>query len=206
MYHANAALNIATDLLVAALPIRRLWKLQLPLRQKIAIVSILTIGWLYVYLPPNISFWRTLTTTSVVIISVIRLYILIQVAKHPEDTTWYSAPAAYWSAIEVNLAIVCASAPALKPLVVQVMPKFGSRFGTGRRPSENIVPLNGTHDSSGNGPFMRLKAKPSHSTMNDDVYLESGVTAVPPIHRSADHDNWKEIHVTRGVEQCYTNR
>jgi hypothetical protein len=54
MYHANAGLNIATDLLVAALPIRRLWKLQLPMRQKIALVSIMTIGWLYAYLfPPN---------------------------------------------------------------------------------------------------------------------------------------------------------
>jgi hypothetical protein len=42
--------------------------------------------------------------------------------------------------------------------------------------------------------------------MNDDVYLESGVTAVPQVHRTADQDNWKEIHVTRGVEQCYTDR
>ena len=49
MYHANAALNMITDLLVAALPIRQLWKLTIPVRQKIAVVVILTLGWLYVY-------------------------------------------------------------------------------------------------------------------------------------------------------------
>lgn len=46
MYHANAALNITTDLLVAALPVRQLWKLQIAMRQKIALLLILTIGWL----------------------------------------------------------------------------------------------------------------------------------------------------------------
>jgi hypothetical protein len=46
MYHANAGLNIATDLLVAALPVRQLWKLQIAMRQKIALMIILTLGWL----------------------------------------------------------------------------------------------------------------------------------------------------------------
>lgn len=39
---------MSTDLLVAALPIRPLWKLQIAMRQKIALLGILTIGWLYV--------------------------------------------------------------------------------------------------------------------------------------------------------------
>jgi hypothetical protein len=46
MYHANAALNITTDLLVAALPVRQLWRLQIALKQKIALLIILTLGWL----------------------------------------------------------------------------------------------------------------------------------------------------------------
>jgi len=51
MYHANAALNITTDLLVAVLPVRQLWTLQIPKRQKIALLIILTLGWLYVSRP-----------------------------------------------------------------------------------------------------------------------------------------------------------
>ena len=141
---------------------------------------------------------------SVVIISVIRLYVLIQVAKHPTDQTWYSGPAAYWSALEVNLAIVCASTPALKPFVLQIVPMFGSRFGT-KRSNNNSGRSQTTHDPRSNGPFIRLKGKQSQSTMNDDIYIKHGVSAVPHVHRQPSHESWKEIHVMRGFEQSSVN-
>jgi len=43
-----------------------------------------------------------------------------------DDSTWYSMEAAYWSCIEVNIAIICASLPVLKPMVVRFIPRFGS--------------------------------------------------------------------------------
>lgn len=46
MYHANAGLNISTDLLVAILPVRAILKLKIAMRQKIALLVILTLGWL----------------------------------------------------------------------------------------------------------------------------------------------------------------
>ena len=46
MYHANAGLNIATDLLVAALPVRAIMMLKIAMRQKVALIVILTLGWL----------------------------------------------------------------------------------------------------------------------------------------------------------------
>lgn len=55
MYHANAGLNISTDLLVAVLPVRAIWKLQIAMRQKLALLFILTIGWLYVSLFHSLS-------------------------------------------------------------------------------------------------------------------------------------------------------
>jgi hypothetical protein len=179
MYHANAALNITTDLLVAALPVRQLWKLQIALKQKIALLVILTLGWF------------------VVIISIIRLYFLILVAKHPEDQTWFSGPAAYWSALEVNLAIVCASTPALKPLIVSIIPIFGTRFGTSKRSNKGSHSTN----TSGSHGFMRLKGKPSQSTMDDEVRLEHGITALPNAYRESRRDGWKDIHVTHDFEQ-----
>jgi hypothetical protein len=134
----------------------------------------------------------TLTRPSVVIISIIRLYFLILVAKHPTDQTWYSGPAAYWSALEVNLAIVCASTPALKPLVVKIMPMFGTRFGTSKRSHTHS---HSTQDSRSNG-FMRLKGKPSHSTINNGIQLEHDITALPHAYRQSSNEHWKEIHVT----------
>jgi hypothetical protein len=43
--YAHGTLNMVTDLLIAALPVRVIWRLQLVRRQKIALVAILTLGW-----------------------------------------------------------------------------------------------------------------------------------------------------------------
>lgn len=109
MWYTNASVNIVTDLMVAVIPIRGIWSLQIPKRQKTALLGILTIGWF------------------VCIVSVLRVYALNEFQKHQDDATYYSAPTAYWSCIEANLAIVCASLPALKPLIVRVVPVFGTR-------------------------------------------------------------------------------
>ena len=44
--YANGSLNTATDLLIAALPVRGIWRLQLVKRQRIALIGILSLGWL----------------------------------------------------------------------------------------------------------------------------------------------------------------
>jgi hypothetical protein len=85
-----------------------------------------------------------------------------------------------------------------------MIPIFGSRFGTSKRSNDHSGHSNTTHDSSSNG-FMRLKGKPSQSTMNDDVRLEHGITALPHAHRQSNHENWKEIHVTHDFEQRSVN-
>jgi hypothetical protein len=46
LYYTNAAINILTDLAVAMLPLPSVWGLQLPRKQKIALMFILAIGWL----------------------------------------------------------------------------------------------------------------------------------------------------------------
>lgn len=114
IWYVNASINIFTDLIVAFLPVRVIWTLQIALRQRVALMAILTIGWF------------------VCVVSILRLHALIVLVDHPDDNTYYSAPTAYWSAIEMNLAIVCASLPALKPLVVKIIPGFSSTVPSGR--------------------------------------------------------------------------
>jgi hypothetical protein len=48
LWYANGALNILTDLMVAALPMKTIWSLQMAQKQKLALTAILTLGWLYV--------------------------------------------------------------------------------------------------------------------------------------------------------------
>ncbi|PVI04189.1 hypothetical protein DM02DRAFT_716378 [Periconia macrospinosa] len=118
LYYANAGIGIATDIMVAILPVKAVWILQIPPRQKIALLFLLTLGFV------------------VCIVSMIRLDALHTMATHPEDPTWHSAPAGWWSCIEANLAIVCGSAPALKPLFTRFIPQFASHLTTARAASK----------------------------------------------------------------------
>ncbi|EUC27152.1 hypothetical protein COCCADRAFT_10178 [Bipolaris zeicola 26-R-13] len=145
---AGAAMNIVTDILVAALPIRAIWQLQVSRKQRIALMCILTLGW------------------CVCIISIARLHGFIELAKHPEDSTFYGTAPAYWSAIEVNLGIVCACAPALKPLVVKAIPRFATLYGSRKST------YGGTKDTpKDSASFVKLKDKGSTGTISDEIEL-----------------------------------
>jgi hypothetical protein len=159
LYYANASLNIVTDLLVALLPIKVILGLKLPKKQKIALLIILTLGWF------------------VCVVSILRLHALIILAQHPDDPTWYSTSTAYWSAVEVNLAIVCASTPALKPLVVRIIPAFSTRsaslgYGSKFRTTQNK-----------SGKFVELSNKTSPPSATEDLELgvTPRITALPPV-------------------------
>ncbi|KAF1926628.1 uncharacterized protein M421DRAFT_212080 [Didymella exigua CBS 183.55] len=120
LWYVIASVNIFTDLVVAVIPIRGIWNLQIPKRQKIALLGILTVGWI------------------VCIVSVLRLHALYELNKHLDDASYYSAPTAYWSTVEANLAIVCASLPALKPLVSRIVPGFGTGHSSRGRGSTAV--------------------------------------------------------------------
>ena len=177
-WYANASINIVTDLMIAMLPVRSILALQIPRQQKFALLVILTIGWF------------------VCVVSILRLRALVVLAQHPEDTTWYSAPTAYWSAIEANLAIVCASLPALKPLVVRVIPAFSARRGSSRGYSS-------TSASSNSHRLQKFGRKDRQSI--DDQVEESGNTShIEAVSsRSVEHDEGRNILVTQHIEQRF---
>lgn len=116
---------------------------------------------------------------------------------------WYGAPPTYWAAIEMNLAIVCACVPALKPLVVKIIPAFSTRLsnsGSAQR-SGNSKPSK----SSGHH-FQRLGGlggSKSHDLEHGSVSTElTPVTALPAVYGKNDYG---QIHVTRAVDQ-HSNR
>ena len=164
--------------MIAMLPIRSILALQIPQQQKFALLIILTIGWF------------------VCVVSILRLRALVVLAQHPEDTTWYSAPTAYWSAIEANLAIVCASLPALKPLIVRVIPAFSTRRGSSREYSSASV-------SSNSHRLHKFGRKERHRI--DDQVEESGNTShIEAVSsRSFEHDEGRNILVTQHIEQHF---
>ncbi|GJP94586.1 PTH11-like integral membrane protein [Aspergillus niger] len=101
----NASMNIATDTTLLILPMPLLSQLQLPRMQKFALMGVFAIGGL------------------VVITSILRLSSLRSVAKST-DTSYSNVGAAYWTAAECNVAIICACLPFLRPIVSRIFPRF----------------------------------------------------------------------------------
>ncbi|KAK2784441.1 hypothetical protein FQN52_009022 [Onygenales sp. PD_12] len=124
--------NIITDLIVLALPIPTFWRLQLPMRERLVLITMMILDLTY-------------------------------------DVTWYGYKIWVWNAIEVNLAVICASIPTLRPFAKKYFPRMGfktsmvsrSKYGTQR----------GTLQSSGSG-----------------IYKEH------TLHQVVEHSSTEELH------------
>lgn len=111
-----------TDILVATLPLPFLSQLQLPRRQRIALITVFALG------------------GFTCIISILRLESLLTFL-HNTDISWNNPLAAIWSSVEVNTGILCSCLPTLKALVTRLFPRvFHSSYlqhsgSEARRPS-----------------------------------------------------------------------
>ncbi|TID23700.1 hypothetical protein E2P81_ATG03270 [Venturia nashicola] len=93
---SSAAISAFQDLLACCLPMVLLWKLHIPGRQKLALGAIFSVG------------------VFLCICAILRGTAIFHTYYRTYDMTWESHPAWLWLSIEAHLAVVCASAPALK--------------------------------------------------------------------------------------------
>lgn len=103
-WYANAGFSIATDLLILFMPMTLVYQLQIPRVQKIALVIVFALG------------------GFVVITSCLRVT-TIDIAATTNDLT-YDLSSTMWTVIEMNVAIVCACLPMIRPLIVKVFPRL----------------------------------------------------------------------------------
>lgn len=83
----------------------------------------------------------SLTILSAAIASICRLHGL-HVLANTDDITWDSPSSAIWSAIELNVGIICASLPTLRPFFTKIWPRaFLSSYNSRMA---NLEPANGT--------------------------------------------------------------
>ncbi|KAK4160459.1 hypothetical protein QBC43DRAFT_381243 [Cladorrhinum sp. PSN259] len=121
LFLANAGLNILQDLIIYVLPVKTLWQLQLPRKQRVALVIVFVIG------------------AFVCVTGILRLQSLTM-ASVSKDPTWDNYGAAIWSSIESNVGIVCASLAHLKPMIARYAPRLLSITGGTRLPDERSGP------------------------------------------------------------------
>ncbi|TEA22395.1 hypothetical protein C8034_v004897 [Colletotrichum sidae] len=126
-YVSTASLTILTDVLALAMPFWIFLGLKMPVRVKMALLAVFALGAVCVtfsitpYLSPSSA---DADRRSVTAISILRLVWLVEVSYHinMNDPT-YDIRFTY-SAVETNLAIITASAPALRGLFLRWFPRF----------------------------------------------------------------------------------
>lgn len=113
---ATAAIAILTDVLILLIPIFMVWPLKLNRRKKIAVGSVLSLGWI------------------VVIVACVRLKSFYDLWNNTdEDFTWSNSLGVVISIVEVNIAIILSCGPALNAILTRVAPRIlGSKNATGR--------------------------------------------------------------------------
>ncbi|KAK1827392.1 hypothetical protein QBC39DRAFT_176056 [Podospora conica] len=98
VYYLTSVMNIVTDFVVFMVPLPALRALNLPRRQKLLVMSVFCLGFF------------------TCVISIVRLFSL-HAAVRGDDPPWDNVSSAYWSVIELNCGIICASLPPLRPLL-----------------------------------------------------------------------------------------
>jgi fucose permease len=124
IYLSSAPLNIITDLAILFLPMPILTSMRLPKKQKIILIITFSFG------------------VFVAAVDVVRIAYLQSAAEtrianihsnanednnltaESTDFNWYASLSFMWSVIEVNIGIMCACVPALKPLISRFLPRM----------------------------------------------------------------------------------
>ncbi|WQF76254.1 hypothetical protein CDEST_01268 [Colletotrichum destructivum] len=95
--YAGAALTLTYDFILIILPMPQLLKLNIRKRKKTVPILLLTLG------------------SFACIASMIRLKFLVSFSN-TFDATWDNVEIVIWSTLEINMAMICGSLPALRPL------------------------------------------------------------------------------------------
>ncbi|KAF2830025.1 hypothetical protein CC86DRAFT_179093 [Ophiobolus disseminans] len=105
VFNLNSIINIITDFAIFAIPIWPVMNLQMPRRRKMNLVAVFGLGFF------------------ACAISIIRLTDLYKY-NGTLDPLWDSSAVAYWSVMELNVGILCACLPTLRPLIKQFAPRL----------------------------------------------------------------------------------
>ncbi|KGO69246.1 hypothetical protein PITC_095680 [Penicillium italicum] len=132
LWFSNSAVHIITDIVILIFPMPVLKSLQLPKRQKVALMAVFALG------------------GFVFITSILRLKSLL-VISDSDDPTYDNVSAATWSAVECNVAIICACLPGTRASLSKILPRIFPTRSNGSRSKTTRPSRNGRNLYTGNG-------------------------------------------------------
>ncbi|KAK4214763.1 hypothetical protein QBC37DRAFT_439912 [Rhypophila decipiens] len=146
-FFGNSIPNVIQDAFILALPAREVWRLQVSIRQKLAILGVFVLGFV------------------VLIIGCIRLKSLIDLV-HSDD---FTAFAWIWTIAEPFTGIIAACLPTLRPLLGFLFSRAFSTVRSSGRTPDNQANLNGrTVITIGGGRAKVGAGFSKHSTKNSN--------------------------------------
>ncbi|KAL0931188.1 uncharacterized protein CTRU02_213923 [Colletotrichum truncatum] len=142
--------NVITDIAVYLLPMPTLFKLQMPMTQRVSLVVLFGLGLVVVIAGIMRTYWV--------------LYVEIKYVQDPSyDLMWDSYNIWIWTALEANLAIICGCAPAIRRLFTKGGNQNNYKVGSSVQ----------TIGSSGNKRF-----RGARDTVTQDEADEHGLAAL----------------------------
>ncbi|KAL8681673.1 MAG: hypothetical protein Q9186_002190 [Xanthomendoza sp. 1 TL-2023] len=131
LYLSSAPINIITDLALLFLPMPILTAMRLPRNEKLILIV-------------TFSFGAFVAAVDVVRIAYLQNASLNRVEGDSgtsiateRDFSWIASLSFMWSAIEVDVGIICACVPGVKPLAAKLFPKLLGRIKHARESSSN---------------------------------------------------------------------
>ncbi|OCK80000.1 hypothetical protein K432DRAFT_298591 [Lepidopterella palustris CBS 459.81] len=154
----QSIVNIICDVLIMILPIPLVWSLQLPIIQKILLALVFASG------------------SMVVIASSIRVKYILQL-RGVKDVTYIEGNAGLWSAVEVNVGLICNCMVVMKPFFRRHLSGLLGSPGTN---STHAPPFSGIGSQSSR--FKRKSIPPSYrlGSMDRFTHPGNGGLQVPP--------------------------
>ncbi|KAF2645134.1 hypothetical protein P280DRAFT_390538 [Massarina eburnea CBS 473.64] len=162
IFFVPAGLNIILDIYILILPMRTVWTLQMPIRRKIAILSVFSFG------------------ISALLVGLVRFHSLISLNSNT-NTSHGVGEMMIVAALEFNLATLAVNLPAMKCLWLKIQNKSSFESSTG--------PTAGTPLQQGYG-LSTIGKKKQKSKMNDlgtITRLEQGVQG-----SESEEELWKK--------------
>ncbi|KAL9607714.1 MAG: hypothetical protein Q9167_007394 [Letrouitia subvulpina] len=153
LYLSSAPINIITDIALLFLPMPILTSMRLPRNEKLILIVTFSFG------------------GFVAVVDVIRIAYL-QKASGPaitnrEDFPWIASLSFMWSAIEVDVGIMCACVPGIKPLAAKVFPNLLGRIKHARHTSGNSYYGPGDAQWAGVAPKKKSMVSPPRSPISE---------------------------------------
>ncbi|KAH8204499.1 hypothetical protein TruAng_001273 [Truncatella angustata] len=187
LHYVIAGINIAIDLTLLIIPILHLKKLHITPRAKWVLIACFACGGV------------------ACIVAIIRLQALhANISATTDEQPSMSVNIAIWSHLELNIAITCASVPAIKPIFVKTIPKLSPSQSSQRR---DINPSSGNKSRAGVMHSQTIKQNTVVST-NELEERDMGIKVDDRIELEtiyiADNSSEKNLVTVSWTADCYT--